>query len=292
MERFTELLDLQALATAVVNYIPDVLAALAILILFRILFSVTSVAFRKVLQKSGVHETLTHMLVDNVYRYAVYIFGFVMAADQLGINVAAALAGIGVAGIAVGFAAQDTLSNIIAGFLIFIDKPFEVDDWVEVGDESGLVTTITMRTTRMRTRNNTYIVIPNKKIIDEVLVNHSKHGATRIDTPLGIAYKEDIREARKVILAAIESMGDKRILPDPPPFVVVTELAGSSVNLEARLWTNSPDLGEPIISAVTEAAKIALDEAGIEIPYPHLQLFIDDVRPPVWEDLKKFRAAS
>lgn len=292
METFTELLDLQTLATEVVNYIPDVLAALAILILFRILYSVTSVAFRKVLETSGVHETLTHMLIDNVYRYAVYVFGFVMAADQLGVNVAAALAGIGVAGIAVGFAAQDTLSNIIAGFLIFIDKPFEVDDWVDVAGESGLVTTITMRTTRMRTRNNTYIVIPNKKIIDEVLINHSKHGATRVDTPLGIAYKEDIREARKVILAAVEALHDERVLTDPPPAVVVTELAGSSVNLEARVWTNSPDLEEPLISAVTEAAKIALDEAGIEIPYPHLQLFIDDVRPPVWEDLKKFRAAS
>lgn len=292
MEQFIELLDLQTLTTEVVNYIPDILAAIGILILFRVLYGVTGVAFRKVLETSGVHETLTYMLVDNVYRYSLYIFGIVMAADQLGVNVAAALAGIGVAGIAVGFAAQDTLSNIIAGFLIFIDKPFEVDDWVDVAGESGLVTTITMRTTRMRTRNNTYVVIPNKKIIDEVLINHSKHGATRIDTPLGIAYKEDIREARKVILAAIEAMNDDRILPDPPPFVVVTELAGSSVNLEARMWTETPDLEEPIISAVTEAAKIALDEAGIEIPYPHLQLFVDDVRPPVWEDLKKFQAAS
>ena len=282
-----ELLDLQALATQVVAYLPDVFAALVILILFRTLYAVTGAALRKILEKSGMHDTLIRMLIDNVYKYSLYIFGVVMAADQLEINVAAALAGIGVVGIAVGFAAQDTISNVIAGFLIFMDKPFQVGDWVDVADEKGEVKEITMRTTRLRTLNNTYVIIPNKKIIDEVLVNHSKHGATRIDVAVGIAYKEYIPKAREVILAAIKDVD--RVLTDPAPIVVVRGLGASSVDLEIRVWIE--DASKEVITSakIIEASKLALDEAGIEIPFPHLQLFFDDVRPPVWEGLKKIR---
>ena len=126
-----------------------------------------------------------------------------MAADQIGINVGAALAGIGVAGLAIGFAAQDSLANVIAGFLIFIDKPFEVGDWVTVADNYGASATSRCGRRRIRTNRNTYVVIPNKTIIDTVLVNHSKHGETRIDVPIGIAYKEHlpVRERIRVGLS-------------------------------------------------------------------------------------------
>lgn len=289
-DQLSQVLDVQELATQAVEYMPKVLAALGILVVFRILYALTGTPLRKLLEKSGVHETLIRMIVDNVFRYTVYVFGFVMAADQLGINVAAALAGIGVAGIAVGFAAQDTVANVISGFLIFMDKPFEVGDWVSVADEDGEVREITMRTTRLRTLNNTYVIIPNKKIIDEVLVNHSKHGATRIDVPVGIAYKEYIPEAREVILKAI---GDVQgVMKDPAPAVVVSGLGGSSVDLEIRVWIE--DASKEVITSarVIEASKLALDEADIEIPFPHLQLFFDDVRPPVWEGLKQLRSGQ
>ncbi len=287
METITNLLDLEVLATEVVKFTPAVFAALVILLLFRILFGVTSIPLKKILEKSGLHETLIRMLVDNVYRYAVYGFGLVMAADQLGIDVGAALAGIGVAGIAVGFAAQDTLANIIAGFVIFMDQPFEVGDWVAVADEEGAVTEITMRTTRLRTLNNTYVVIPNKTIIDEVLVNHSKHGATRVEIPVGIAYKESIPKAREVILESIQ--GIDAVRAEPAPAVIVSGLGASSVDLEIRIWIDDASKQTLTAARVIEAAKLGLDEAGIEIPFPHLQLFFDDVRPAVWDGLRKMR---
>jgi small-conductance mechanosensitive channel len=221
------------------------------------------------------------MLVGGIYRGGILLFALIMAADQVGINVGAALAGIGVTGIALGFAAKDTLANWIAGFLIFWDKPFEVGDWVTVADQYGKVLQITMRSTRIRTNQNTWVVIPNQHIIDQVLVNHSKHGETRIDVPVGIAYKEDILRARDVILAAVTPLPD--VLAEPAADVVVKSLGSSSVDLLVRVWIDDAGREQPVYFAVMETSKRSLDAAGIEIPFHHLQLFVEDVRDPVWE---------
>ena len=278
--------DLDELVNRLVGFIPDMIAAAFVLLLFWVLFKLTKSAFRKLLTRAGIAPPLIQMLVDNVYRFVLLAFALVMAADQVGINVGAALAGLGVAGIAVGFAAQDSLANTIAGFLIFWDKPFVVGDWVTVADRYGRVSEITMRTTRIRTNNNTWVVIPNKKIIDEVLVNHSKHGETRIDVPVGIAYKEYIPEARRVILEAVNQV--KGITANPPPDVVTTELGGSSVNLQVRVWIEDAAQEQPVYVRVMEVSKLALDAAGIQIPYPHLQLFVENVEDRVLEKMAGF----
>jgi small conductance mechanosensitive channel len=243
MDQLMAQLDIQRLVTLAVEFIPRLVVALIILSAFWILFAATRGPMKALLARAGLHGTLVRMIVDNVYKFTVLLFGLVMAADQVGVNVGAALAGLGVAGIAVGFAAQDTLANIIAGFLIFLDKPFAVGEWVNVAGQYGEVSSITMRTTRIRTNNNTYVVIPNKKIIDEVLVNHSKHGETRVDVPVGIAYKESVPKAREVILRALGEMDG--VLKSPAADVVVTELGGSSVNLDVRVWISNASRERP-----------------------------------------------
>jgi small-conductance mechanosensitive channel len=263
-----------------VQYVPKVFAAALILLVFWVLYRVTRAPIAKVLEQTGLHPALVSSLVDSIYRLTIIVFALVMAAGQLGINIAAALAGIGVVGVAIGFAAQDSIANVISGFTIFIDKPFEVGDWVNVAGQDGEVSGITLRSTRIRTANNTYVVIPNKTIIDEVLVNHSKHGAVRVDVPIGIAYKEYIPKAREVLLKAMEEV--EGIQRDPAPVVVVTDLGDSSVNLEVRVWVEEGSKQAPVTSTVVEAGKMALDVAGIEIPFPHLQLFVDDVTDAVW----------
>jgi small conductance mechanosensitive channel len=278
-------LDLR-LMTRAIDFVPAVLAAIVVMAAFWFGFRATRGALRRGLERTGLHQTLVSMLVDRVYRLVVVIFGLVMAADQLGINVGAALAGIGVAGIAIGFAAQDSLANVIAGFLIFIDKPFEVGDWVTVADNYGVVKDITMRSTRIRTTRNTYVVIPNKTIIDTVLVNHSKHGETRVDVPIGIAYKESVARAREVVLGAVRSV--EGIILTLAPDLVVTELGASSVNMNVRVWIDDASQEKPVYSRVMEASKLALDAAGIEIPYPHLQLFLENVDQRVWQQAAAF----
>lgn len=280
MDGILNLLDPEYLIRMAVDFAPKLLAALVILFLFWILVRVTAPTLRMILKRARFADTLIRLLVDNVYRVTVLGIGLVMAVSQLGINVAAALAGIGVMGIAVGFAAQDSLANTIAGFLIFWDKPFGVGDIIETQDRYGAVQTITMRTTRIRTLDNTFVVIPNRKIIEDVLINHSMYGEARVQVPVGIAYKEDIPAARRVILAALGEVDG--IASTPEPTVVVSELAGSGVNLSVRVWVTDANSEQPVFFRTLEACKLALDEAGIEIPYPHLQLFVDDVRPRVW----------
>lgn len=280
----------QAVIDTVIHLIPDLLAAAVMLAAFYVAFRLSRQPLRMVFQRAGMHEKLVELLVDSIYRYGLLAVALVMAASQLGINVGAAIAGLGVAGIAVGFAAQDSLANVISGIIVFLDKPFIVGDWITVEDEYGEVTNITLRSTRIRTPRNSYVVIPNKRIIDTVLENHSKHGRLRVDVPVGIAYKEDIAQARTAILDAVS--GIEAVLDEPAPGVVVESLGNSSVDLKVRVWIDSADRRRQTHFSVVETSKLALDEAGIEIPFPHLQLFLETVEDRVWQGAKRLTAAS
>jgi small conductance mechanosensitive channel len=287
VDRLLSYLDMPALVTRFVAFVPDILAMILILVVFWALFRLTRRPLQAALVRAGLHRKLVELLVNSVYRYSILVFALVMALDQLGVNVGAALAGIGVVGIAIGFAAQDSLSNTIAGFMIFWDKPFEVGDWIEVEDQFGMVQDITLRSTRIRTPRNTYVVIPNQRIIDAVLENHSKQGELRVDVAVGIAYKEDVAAARQVLLTAVSSLPGVR--QDPSPSVVVKELGDSSVNLLIRVWVDRGEQIQPTRFILLESAKTALDAASIQIPFPHLQLFWDDVEERV---VRKLRPSS
>lgn len=279
--------NVETMWAMLIAFMPKLLAAAAILLVFWVFYKVTARAFRALLSRSAMAPPLTNLLVNSIYRFVLMIFAVITAAGQLGINVGAALAGLGVAGIAVGFAAQDSLANTIAGFMIFWDKPFEVGDWITVAGKYGRVHDITLRTTRIRTPQNTYVVIPNKSIIDEVLVNHSKYGETRIDLSVSIAYKEDIAKARNTLLVAMQTLAD--VAEQPEPDVVVAKLNDSSVDLLVRVWVTDAKNEDPVKVAVLEASKNALDAAGIEIPFPHLQLFVDEVREKALQNLRSLK---
>jgi small-conductance mechanosensitive channel len=182
LEQLQSYVDLQSLLTHVIEWLPKLFVAILLLVTFVIGSKFSRKPLAAALRRTGLVDALIKLLVDKIYHYAVLSMGLVMALDQLGVNVAAALAGLGIAGIAVGFAAhaaQDTLSNVISGITIFLDKPFEVGDWIKTADVYGEVSEITLRTTRIRTKRNTWIVIPNRAIIDSVLENHSKREARR-----------------------------------------------------------------------------------------------------------------
>lgn len=271
----------EEVADSLVGFMPNLIAGIIIVLGFWLVGRIARTGLRTLLQRAGFEPQLIRLLVDNLLGPAIVVVGLVMAAAQLGVNVAAALAGIGVAGVAIGLAAQETLANVIAGFLIFWDKPFHVGDYVTVQGEYGRVVEITMRTTRIRTQNNTYMILPNKQIMDNALVNHTKHGAIRVEVPIGIAYKESIPRAREVLLAAISDL--PHVIHNPAPDVVTKELGASSVDLLMRVWIEDSSKERQTFFRTLEAGKLALDSAGIQIPYHHLQLFIDDVEEQVWQ---------
>ncbi|MEP7383968.1 MAG: mechanosensitive ion channel family protein [Gemmatimonadota bacterium] len=267
--------DAERARTLLTAAVPHMVSAVLILCVFWIAWRSTRPLLRKVLVRAGFAPTLIDMLIDGIWKATIVVVALITSASQVGINVGAALAGLGVAGIAIGFAAQETVANMIAGFLIFWDRPFKIGDYISTQDRYGRVQEITMRTTRIRTMENTYVVIPNKQIIGDLMVNHSLYGETRINIAIGIAYKEKIAEARAVLLPVINAVPG--VLPNPAADVVALSLGDSSVNLQARAWIADASLERPTQFAILEACKVALDDAGIEIPFPHLQLFVDSI---------------
>jgi small conductance mechanosensitive channel len=264
------------------NYLPDVTVSILIVAVAYAFYKVTSLGIKKILYRANFEKAVIRLFVGQVYKYVVFIIGILIALANLGVNVTAAVAGLGIAGIAIGFAAQESLANLISGFIIFWDKPFVVGDWIKTNGLYGKVVSITLRSTRIQTKENAYIVMPNQKIINEVLVNQSKHGAFRINMPIGIAFKESIKDARKALLEAVNNIPD--ILDDPKPKVVVDEIADSSINLKVMIWIENAKDEQEIFYKAIESCKESLDKAGIEIPFPHRQLFIEKMEDIVLKD--------
>jgi small-conductance mechanosensitive channel len=202
-----------------------------------------------------------------------------LALDVLGINVVPFVAGAGVAGIAVGFAAKDTLSNLIAGVLLIMDRPFEVGDRIEVWSAPknsatwGDVIHIGLRATKIKTTDNIVIIIPNNEIMMRDIVNYTTISEDiRIRIPIGVSYDTDISKAKAVILEVAKT--PEWVVKDPPPVVVVRAFGESSVDLELRVWIKNARRRMDTISYATDKVKEAFDREGIEIPYPKRDITI------------------
>ncbi len=225
-------------------------------------------------------EPSIRQLVENLFSVLTVTFAAVTVLSQFGFDVVSIVAGLGIVGIAVGFAAQSTLSNFIAGITLLIERPFRIGDWVTINGQDGKVVKIALRTTWLRTRDNIFTMIPNDNVASSEIINYSAEGATRLNIPVGIAYKESARAARDVIMPVLLAHSEVLQGLGMEPRVVVKTLGNSSVDLEVKIWITPDNLEvQPRIMAdVLEKIKEALDEADIEIPFPHLQLFIDDAK--------------
>ncbi|MGH7570398.1 MAG: mechanosensitive ion channel family protein [Gemmatimonadota bacterium] len=289
VDRVTEIrsmADVWALAgefqVELLKFAGKLVVALLVVLVFVGIYWLMARALKPVLDRGRLGEDASQLLIV-VLRYVVLGFGILLALGQLGLNITGLLAGLGVAGLALGFAAKDTLANFIAGMTILWDRPFRVGDRVEIDGEFGQVKRITLRSTRIHTNQNIVIIIPNQSVVNNKIINHTMQAATRIDVPFGIAYEADIDAARAAILGL--TAGDERLRTRPAPDVVVTEMAESAVNFRLRFWLKNPHEEVPIEYEYTERIKKALDEAGIEIPYPHVSLFVErlpaeDASPP------------
>ncbi|MDT0632518.1 mechanosensitive ion channel family protein [Rubrivirga sp. S365] len=257
---------------AIENLLPAVLVGLAFWVVYRVVQGL----LRRALQRARRVDAGVQQLILRFTRFTVLAIATIAVLDELGIAIAPFIAGLGIAGIALGFAAQDTVQNLIAGVTILLDRPFAVGDNIELQDTFGTVEEITLRTTRVRTLNNEMAILPNATVISAKVINHSMLRALRVVVAFGIAYKEDPEEARRVALAT--TAGDGRLHPDYDPSVAVTGLGASSVDMALRLYLRDPQLEIPVRFEYTERVFQALRAADIEIPFPHLQLFIDEAK--------------
>jgi small conductance mechanosensitive channel len=256
----------------ILTFIPRLLAAFIFFVIFWMVYRGIRRVVGGSMAKARVDQSIRDMLMPLV-KWAILGFGVVIACNQVGIQITALLTGVSIIGLAIGFAAQETLSNFIAGIVIFWDRPFGVGDWIQIDGTYGQVQRVTFRSTRILNHDGKIIILPNTFMLANKVSNHSSNPITRIKIEIGIAYKESIDAARAVLLGLPQ--GDERLATTPPPSVVVRECAGSSVNLVLRLWVLDESIEMALQCEYLEKAKKALDAAGIQIPFPHMQIFLE-----------------
>ena len=222
------------------------------------------------LGKTRIDRTLV-AFASNMSYYVIMAFVLLAILGRLGIETTSLIALIGAAGLAVGLSLQGSLANFAAGILLIIFRPFRVGDWIEVSGISGHVEDIELLTTMLRTLDSRTVVIPNRKLTDDNIINYSTVGILRLDLVVGVAYDSDLKQVKTVIRQVLSE--DERILLEPAPTVGVLELADSSINVAVRPWVNTADY-MPVSLSVYEAIKIRFDEVGIEIPFPQRDLHV------------------
>ncbi|SUO94849.1 mechanosensitive ion channel family protein [Suttonella ornithocola] len=259
------------------NYTGAIFRVYALSVFIALLWNLSRHLIKSLSRKKNLDESIT-LLLNNVSNIVLILIGVYLAFRQFGVNLLPILGGLGVLGLAVGFAAQDILANFISGITLLIDRPFAIGDWIRADSYEGRVKGLTLRTTRIRTRNNEHVSIPNKDLAGSTVINLTRGGPLRIDAPIGVAYKTDIDQARAVLMQVVEQF--EEIITRPAPVIAVESLGDSSVNLLIRFWIDAEEIAQypALRMRLLEAAKKALDKAGIEIPFPHLQLHIDGAK--------------
>ena len=249
----------------VVEYGPKVLGAIVIYIIGSWVIKKLVKLARRGMTDQDYDKSLQKFLLSLV-KWALTIFLIITVVSTLGVDTTSFAAIIAAAGLAIGLALQGSLSNFAGGVLIIIFKPYKIGDLIEAQGALGVVKEIEIFTTKLVTPQNKLAIIPNGAMSNGNIINYTEEGQMRVDTTVGIGYGEDIKKAKDVLLEVLKS--DPLVLQDPAPSVNVEELADSSVNLAVRPFCKPEDYWT-VYFATLENSKIALDKAGIEIPYPH-----------------------
>jgi small conductance mechanosensitive channel len=257
----------------VAKYGLQVIGAVLILIFGRIGAGIARRLTRRALSKTSVDPTINGFVAQFAY-IIVLVVAVLASLAKFGVQTTSFVAVLGAAGFAVGFALQGSLSHFAAGVMLLIFRPLRVGDFVEAGGVSGTIKEIRLFNTIMSTPDNVHMVVPNGKIFNDTIKNFSINDTRRIDLTIGISYRDPIDRAMEVLMEVMRS--DKRIIQEPAPQIVVTELADSSVNLLLRCWTKRSDFW-PVKCDLTKNIKENFDIQGIEIPFP--QRVINMVNP-------------
>ncbi|MBW1939266.1 MAG: mechanosensitive ion channel, partial [Deltaproteobacteria bacterium] len=250
-------------------------AAILIFIIGRWISRRISKLMGRLLEKNNVEVTLVRFAENMIY-YALIVVVIIAAIGQLGINTTSFLTIVGVAGLAIGLALKDSLSNFAAGVMLILFRPFRVGNFVGAGGVTGTVQKITMFNTILHSPDNQRVIVPNSVVTSNVITNVTANTTRRVDLVIGISYDDDVTKAKKVLTGIINA--EKRILPDPAPNIAVSELGDSSVNFVVRPWVKTEDYWN-VYFDLTEKIKITFDKEGISIPYPQQDVHLVNEQP-------------
>lgn len=258
---------------AIISHGITVLTALVILFIGLKIIKVIANVFEKAADKRSMDPSLKGFL-SSIISVGLKIMLIVSVAAKVGIPTTSFIAVIGAAGLAVGLALQGTLANFAGGVLILILKPFKINDLINTQGEFGSVAEIGIFNTILLTPENKTVIIPNGAIMNGNITNVTNKGILRVDMTIGIAYDSDIKLAKESLLKVLNS--DKDVLQDPAPFVGVSELGDSAINLAVRPYCK-PEHYWDVYFRTLENGKYALDEANISIPFPQMDVHLNKV---------------
>lgn len=264
---------LQALPDKALRFGVRILLTLIFLLIGIQLIKLVRRIVRRALQKNNADVGVVQFL-DSFIKVVLYVVLLFMAASEFGLDAASVVALLGSAGVAIGLALQGSLSNFAGGVLILLLKPFRVGDYIRVDNEGheGTVIEIQLFYTKLTTPDNHVVIIPNGSLANSNIMNISMLGERKMDIPVTISYDADIRQAKEVLLNIMES--DEAVLKEKDYRVFVQELADSGVILNVRCWALNDEYWD-CRWRITEQIKYALDDAGISIPYPQMDVHIE-----------------
>lgn len=263
-------LNTDAILEQVILYAPKVLGAILILVVGLWVVKMVSKVIGKLIRNSVVDDSLEGFLISLI-SILLKIMVYISAIGMLGIEMTSFIAILGAAGLAVGMALSGTLQNFAGGVMILLFKPFKVGDYIDAQGHSGSVKEIQIFVTQLATPDNKTIFIPNGPLANGSLINFSAQETRRVDWTFGIGYGDDIDTAYKVIGDLLAA--DDRILKDPEPFMALSELADSSVNITVRVWANAADYWAVFFRMNEEVYK-NFDKHGLSIPFPQTDVHI------------------
>jgi len=251
-----------------------IIAAILIFVIGKWLANKLAAATKKMMKKAKVDATLVEFLESIVY-FVLLIVVILASLNTLGINTTSFLAVFGAASLAVGLALKDSLSNIGAAVIIIIFRPFKVGDVIDAGGAMGTVEDINLFSTIIVPVDKSTIIVPNSAIIGGNIINYSNREVRRVDHVFGIGYNDDLKLAKETLMQIIKD--DARVLEDPAPLVAVGELGDNSVNFTFRAWTKSDDYWD-VYFDMLEKVKLTFDEKGISIPYPQMDIHMNETK--------------
>lgn len=260
---------MEAIMDTLGAYAPVVISAvkaLVVLIIGWIIAGIISgIIRRKVNANPRIDDTLGNF-VAAIVKWVILLMVLVAVLGIFGIEATSLVAVLGAATLAIGLALQGTLSDLAAGFMLILFRPYKLGQYVDIGGTSGTVKDLNLFITELVTPDNVQVIVPNGQAWGAIITNFSHHPTRRVDMTFGIDYGDDADKAMEIILDLARA--DSRVHDDPEPWVRVTNLGDSSVDLTARVWCDAADYWD-IKFEMTKDVKEAFDKNGISIPYPH-----------------------
>ncbi len=248
----------------VIRFVKAVILALIVLVAIKLVSMAARKIIARLFKKIEGDESLTYATYT-IVRTLIWVIGLLIILDLFGFNTASLLTVLGAAGLAIGLAMKDSLSNIAAGIMLLILRPYKLGDYIDCGSVSGTIQQMGLFSTILKTPDGLFVSAPNSVVFGTPIKNYSRNPIRRSDITVGIAYADSLPVAIQVMKDIMEH--EPMVLKDPAPEVLVSELADSSVQLTLRYWTSTADYW-PAYWTIKAQLKPAIEAAGLNIPFP------------------------